>query len=132
MAPEAIPGVDLVPIETPEAWAKVSGEEATHDMLFVVEVYAEWCGPTLASNSTFKRIKDDFISEGKKIRCHKICAEVIPELKEKYALNARPTYLLFVGGDLVAAVEGVSMPSLEKCAHPRSQQRQIVGASADP
>lgn len=113
MSKEVQPGIDLVPVETPEAWAKISGEEATGDMLFVVEVYAEWCGPTLAANTTFRNIKDNLISEGKKIKCFKICAEVVEDL-EKFRVNACPTFLLFVGGDQVAMVQGVSMPALEK------------------
>jgi len=30
------------PIETPEQWATVCGENATRDMLFIVEVYVSW------------------------------------------------------------------------------------------
>ena len=35
------------------AWNMVSGDEAKHDMLYVVEVYAKWCGSSKACISTY-------------------------------------------------------------------------------
>ena len=86
-------------------------------MLFVVEVYANWCGPSAAAISTYKKIKD--ANEAKKFKLCKVCADVAGgegEYLEKYKINARPTFLFFRDGEQVAQVEGVSMPTLEKYA----------------
>lgn len=47
-------------IETPEMWAQICGENATKDMLFVVEVYAEWCGPSTAIWSTYVKMNNEY------------------------------------------------------------------------
>lgn len=116
MAPAA-PSADdiLFIIETPEQWATVCGEEAVKDKLFVVEVYASWCGPATAAISTYKKLKDEH--EGKKFKLCKVCADVASgdgEYLEKFKINARPTFLFMKDGEQVAQVDGVSMPNLEK------------------
>ena len=35
-------------IDNLDEWAKISGEKAAKDMLAVVELFTEWCGPTQA------------------------------------------------------------------------------------
>ena len=119
MAPAA-PSADdiLFIIETPEQWATVFGEEATKDMLFIVEVYAAWCGPAAAAISTYMRLKED--NDGKKFKLCKVCADVAGgegEYLEKFKINARPTFLFFKDGEQVAQIDGVSMPTLEKMMH---------------
>ena len=123
-------------IETPEQWTTIAGDSAHKDMLYVVEVYASWCGPSQAATSTYRKIKD--ANEAKKFKLCKVCADLdCPRPKadaegemepffplEKYKINAKPTFLLFKDGDQVAAVDGVSMPMLEKCApHPHWSTR---------
>ena len=83
-------------------------------MLFVVEVYASWCGASIAPISTYRKSKD--ASEQKKLKLCKVCADLETEdgSLEKYKLNARPTFIFFVNGDQVASIDGVSMPTLEK------------------
>lgn len=114
MAPPVDP--DLVkPIETIEEWNMICGDDAQKDMLFIVEVYAEWCGPSIAVTSTYKKIKDQ--NEQKKFKICKVCASLCGgegEYLEKYTIDARPRFLLFKDGEQVAMVEGVSMPALEK------------------
>merc|ERR1712146_662601 len=114
------------PIDTVEEWNVTCGENAAKDMLFVVEVYAAWCGPSQAVLSTYKKIKDN--NEAKKFKLCKVCADLCPDsstdafkeaeetplLLAKHKVNPRPTFLLFKEGELVAQVEGVSMPTLEK------------------
>ena len=112
-------------IETPEEWLQICGEGFRRDMLFVVEVYASWCGPSQAANSTYRKIKDVHVDAQKKIKLCKVCADLQEQLEdpkaaafdlEKYKINPRPTFALFKDGEQVAIVEGVSMPTLEKCA----------------
>ena len=112
-------GVDLVTIETVEQWHKICNPEiANPDMLHVVEVYADWCGPSLAGNSTFARLKTELIAEGKKLKLWKVptSLDATDPILSKTPTNARPTYHLYVAGDLVQTVEGCSTPQLEKCA----------------
>ena len=121
MAPaEVIPGVDLVTIESIDKWAELMDPENpkfNRDMLYVIEVYADWCGPSLAANSTFRKIKENLIGEGKKIRLFKVSADILSEETHgQYRSQARPTYQLYVAGEVVAQIDGVSMPALEKCA----------------
>ena len=116
MAPAA-PSADdiLFIVETPEQWATICGDEATKDMLFIVEVYAAWCGASAAAISTYKRLKDE--NAAKKFKLCKVCADVAGgegEYLEKFKINARPTFLFFKDGEQVAQVDGVSMPTLEK------------------
>ena len=112
-------------IETPEEWLDIIGETPKKDMLFIVEVFAEWCGPSQAALSTYRKIKDQ--NEQKKFKLCKICAsmaddEALAEQKEplqmleKIKIEPRPTFYLIKDGELVATVAGVSMPTLEKCA----------------
>ena len=118
MSKDAVPGQDLVSIETPEHWAELTDAENpkfNRDMLYVVEVYASWCGPSLASNATFRKIKENLIGEGKKLRLYKVCADILSEESHGHLRSqARPTYQLWVAGEIVAQVDGVSMPALEK------------------
>jgi thioredoxin 1 len=104
----------LKTIETTEDWLTICGEAANKDLLFIVEVYAAWCGPSIAALSTYRKIKEQ--NEQKKFKLCKVCAdlETPDDYLEKYKINARPTYLLFKDGDQVATVAGVSMPMLEK------------------
>lgn len=44
-------------LETPEEWQAIAGEEPVRDMLYVIEVYAAWCGPSQAAMSTYRKIK---------------------------------------------------------------------------
>ena len=45
-----------------------------------------------------------------------VCATDVKGVEElvKYAVSARPTFLLYLNGEKVGTVEGVSTPTLEK------------------
>ena len=82
----------------------------------VVEVYAKWCGPSPACKSTYRKLQDDLIDQQKRIRLCQVCATDVKGVEElvKYAVSARPTFLLYLNGEKVGTVEGVSTPTLEK------------------
>ena len=111
---------ELIAIETPEAWLDIIGDNPKRDMLFIVEVYAEWCGESMAAKSTYKKIREEY--EMKKFKMCKVCASLGKDIAEgggenvlePYEILARPTFLLFKDGEQIAKVEGVSMPTLEK------------------
>ena len=111
----------LKSIETVEQWTDIGDSvNFRKDMLYVVEVYAEWCGETMAAKSTYNKIVNN--NEAKKFKLCKVCASLgkaIAEaggenVLEPYEILARPTFLLFKDGEQVGKVEGVSMPTLEK------------------
>ena len=109
----------LKAIETVDEWVNICGDDATKDMLFIVETYASWCGPSQAALSTYRKIKEQ--NEQKKFKLCKVCADLSDDFNgrstfelSKYKINPRPTFILFKDGEVVAVVEGVSMPTLEK------------------
>ncbi len=91
----------------------------------VVEIYAEWCGPSEALKNPLKNFHMNYVCEFKKLRLWKMCANLKGEedyanddekkLFEKYKEEARPTILAFNGGELVAEpIVGVNVPGIEK------------------
>ena len=46
-----------------EDWPKVSGDNADMDILILVEVFAEWCGPTAAVVTLMKKLKQECADE---------------------------------------------------------------------
>ena len=74
MPPKNDGGPTMTLVQLEEEWAKISGEGAEKDVLFFVEVYAAWCGPSDAITSTFRRLKMDY--EGRKIKFMQACASV--------------------------------------------------------
>ena len=104
-------------IETIEEWNMIAGEDPHKDMLYVVEIFASWCGSSQAAISTYKKIKEN--NEAKKFKLCKVCADMGEQEGcafdfEPYKINPRPTFLLFKDGEQVGRVDGVSMPTLEK------------------
>lgn len=115
-------------IEGEEAWKKVCGDGADKDMLFVVEVFCHWCGPSEAIVSTLKRLVMDY--NGRKLKFLNMEAtEEIPELA-KFISTSRPHFLFFKDGEQLDTVEGVNAPLLEK--HIADQIPEGVYASPPP
>ena len=71
----------LKTIETGDELLKIYGDDFQRDMLFVIEIYAAWCGPSQAALSTYRKIKD--ANEQKKFKLCKVCADVYDQLDEK-------------------------------------------------
>merc|ERR1719271_2211945 len=55
-----------MPIATLDEWDTVAGKSAEKDMLFVVEVYAKWCGPSDAVIQTVRRLQVEYA--GRKLK----------------------------------------------------------------
>uniref|UniRef100_A0A6T7YMV1 Thioredoxin domain-containing protein n=1 Tax=Prymnesium polylepis TaxID=72548 RepID=A0A6T7YMV1_9EUKA len=110
-----ITGEELaVPIETVEQWTTIAGEHAVKDMLFVVEVFAEWCGPSQAIWSTYVKLYNEYTD--RKLKLHKVCAKLETEggALDKFRTGSRPNFLFYLNGEQVAHVEGVQAPTFEK------------------
>mmetsp|Transcript_23409 Transcript_23409/g.40011 ORF Transcript_23409/g.40011 Transcript_23409/m.40011 type:complete len:138 (-) Transcript_23409:274-687(-) len=109
--PPKTDGPSMTVISTEEEWAKVSGESAEKDMLFMVEVFANWCGPSEAITSTMKKLSGDY--NGKKLKFMQINADVV-DMFQKQRTQSRPYFVFFKEGEHIEAVEGVNAPAIEK------------------
>ena len=74
-------------ITTEEEWAKVSGDNAEKDVLYFIEVYAAWCGPSDAVISTFRKLKMDY--EGRKLKFGQASAPLGRCLSPPHASSTR-------------------------------------------
>ena len=88
-------GPAFTPITITDEWAAVAGPSATKDCLFVVEVYAGWCGPTDAITQTARRLQIE--NAGRKLKFVQVCADLVDAF-EKYRLTSRPNFALYREG----------------------------------
>ena len=77
----------------------------------VVEVFADWCGPSEAVLSTFLNCHRKM--SGKKIKWYQVNTKEIKEL-EKYEADAKPRFLFYRDGEVMEAVEGVNAPAITR------------------
>lgn len=70
----------------------------------LVDFYAEWCGPCRMLSPTLERLATAF--DGK-ARVVKIDIEQAPDLAREYRVQAVPTLLFVVDGEIVGRSEGV-------------------------
>lgn len=93
----------------------------------VVEVYASWCGASVAMTNPLKNLHMGKVCEFKKLRLWKVCADLTKELAGedgegtggdvlfKYRHEARPVFLFYVGGEQVTdPCLGVNVPGIDK------------------
>ena len=81
----------------------------------VVEIFADWCGPSDAVLSTVKNNHVKMM--GRKIKWYKANTKEIAAL-EKYADDAKPRFLFYRDGEVMEAVEGINAPSITRRAAP--------------
>ena len=98
-------------ITTEAEWAAVSGEQADKSILHIVEIFASWCGPSIAVTSTLTKIANEYA--GRKIKFCQMDSSVSSET-QKYANLSKPHFLIFRDGDLLEVVEGINAPLIEK------------------
>ncbi|KAJ1617069.1 hypothetical protein T492DRAFT_1152100 [Pavlovales sp. CCMP2436] len=98
-------------LETTAEWEAHTEAAAPKDWLYVVEIYAMWCGPTEAIHSTLKKLNVDYM--GRRLKFFLVSAEIADSL-EKYRLSSRPTFMLFKNGELLETIDGVNTPLLKK------------------
>ena len=77
----------------------------------VVEVFADWCGPSEAVLSTFLNCHRKM--SGKKIKWYQVNTKEIKEL-EKYEADAKPRFLFYRDGEVMEVVEGVNAPAITR------------------
>ena len=71
---------------------------------FVVDCWANWCGPCRAMSPIFERLADRY--QGK-VSFVKMDCDKNPELVMQFQIMAIPTILFFKGGEVVDTVVGL-------------------------
>ena len=120
-------------LNSPEEFTAVLEENVAKGVLDLVEVYAEWCGPSTAPLATIRQLKDDY--EGKKLRFYQVCAGH-NAMFSKYELDSRPHFCFFVNGELIETIPGVNAPALKhqvKAHIPEGdlEEEETTAAAAD-
>ncbi|KAL1525092.1 hypothetical protein AB1Y20_019964 [Prymnesium parvum] len=115
-------------IESTEAWEQICGENAIRDMLFVVEVYAEWCGPSTAIWSSYVKMYHEY--SDRKLKIMKVCAKLETDghVLDKFLTGSRPNFLFYLNGEQVGHVEGVQVPAFEKAIADHLPEGLVEGA----
>lgn len=98
------------PAQTTQAWqSEVLG---TAGQLLIVDVYAGWCGPCKAVQSTFKRLHmEQPAGASVPLRFFTANADSVPAL-EAHRGKSMPLFQFYRDGRLLESVEGVEVPKL--------------------
>ena len=108
----------MIVVTTDEEFAMVHAAEgeqcsdAVKGFLCVVEIFADWCGPSEAVLSTVLNIHRKM--SGKKIKWYQANTKEIKEL-EKYEADAKPRFLFYRDGEVMEAIEGINAPAITRC-----------------
>ncbi|VWU48659.1 thioredoxin-like protein [Hepatocystis sp. ex Piliocolobus tephrosceles] len=85
--------------------------EDKNDLLYIIEVYTEWCGSCIFMFEIMNKIyKNNYIfSDGVKI--FSVCAKTVTTLKN-YDNNAMPFYLIIKNGEIIQQIVGCNIPHM--------------------
>ncbi|EFN59355.1 hypothetical protein CHLNCDRAFT_137806 [Chlorella variabilis] len=98
---------------TPLADAAALADALQRDRLQVVELYADWAGPTQALPTFWRKVAMEHGGQlplDLSTACYEKCHDA-PALAG-HSSTSQPKFLLFKGGKQVACVEGVDPPGL--------------------
>lgn len=90
--------------------------------LYVVDVYAAWCGPCKAIVNTFQKLKNE---HGEKLNFALAVGENISSL-EMYSGKSRPTFLFYGDGVLINVVRGCNGPLLIRSIEEAIKKEQEI------
>ena len=80
----------------------------TSKKLFVVDFYADWCGPCKRLSPVLERMSEEHTSV---VFC-KVDVDEKKKLSERYKIRCMPTVLFIKGGVVVARVEGCNAKTI--------------------
>ncbi|GAW82465.1 thioredoxin-like protein [Plasmodium gonderi] len=85
--------------------------EKKNDILYIIDVYTQWCGPCVFTFEIINKIyKTNFaFSEGVKILA--VCAQTISSLKN-YDNNSKPFYIILKNGEIIRQIQGCNTPHI--------------------
>ncbi len=73
------------------------------DVLAVVDLWAEWCGPCRAITPKLAELKDEF---GDQVKIVKVNVDENPQIAADHRVASIPTLLFYKGGDVVDSLVG--------------------------
>jgi DnaJ family protein C protein 7 len=79
--------------------------------LVVVDMFAVWCGPCKTVAPVFEQLSIKYVKVATFL---KVDVDKCTMTKQKYNINAMPTFLLIKNGKKIAEVVGADMPKLEE------------------
>ena len=79
-------------------------EIETGDGLYMVDFWAEWCGPCRMIAPTVDALAEDYKEKGLKVG--KLNVDMNPQTSVRFAVRSIPAVLFFKGGELVDQVVG--------------------------
>jgi len=84
--------------------ANFADEVGKGEGLYMVDFWAEWCGPCRMIAPTVDELADEYQDKGLKVG--KLNVDLNPQTSVKFAVRSIPAVLFFKGGELVDQVVG--------------------------
>lgn len=84
--------------------ANFADEIESGDELYMVDFWAEWCGPCRMIAPTVDEIAQEY--EGKGLKVGKLNVDNNPQTSVRFGVRSIPAVLFFKGGELVDQVVG--------------------------
>jgi thioredoxin 1 len=76
--------------------------------LVVLDFFATWCGPCKRIAPAFEELAKEYTD----VTFLKVDVDEATELAEQYGVNAMPTFLFLVNGQVTMTVEGADLKSI--------------------
>ncbi|SCP05662.1 thioredoxin-like protein, putative [Plasmodium ovale] len=94
-------------IKNEEEYKKLFAEK--NDILYIIDVYTEWCGPCLITFEMINKIyKSNFVFS-ETVKIFTVCAQTVSSLKN-YDNNAKPFYIVLKNGEIIQQIHGCNTP----------------------
>ncbi|KAF7633919.1 hypothetical protein Mgra_00006656 [Meloidogyne graminicola] len=79
----------------------------------IVDFFATWCGPCNAISPIFEELSNKYLN----LKFIKVDVDKCKETKDKYSIDAMPTFLVLINGQRVDSLKGADKTALENLAH---------------
>lgn len=86
-------------------------EKINSDEKFIVDMYADWCGPCRILGPIVERVSQKLQEEGSEVSVYKFDIESDKQIAMELGVRSIPTIKAFKGGELVETKVGVLQES---------------------